>query len=183
MRSIHELGDEYSWDYEESLEDALGITSPYDLDVNILCEDKDNEKKFVAGDILMVPNGSSSVSGRNSRPHRVVVINSVENKDGTTTYSGYVLSSKVEKANKNNEKFPNNIYIKNYDSILKYGKFIGDKEVILKVDEVITFKNIDLSDHGTWKGHVSDEFFDFIMSCAENFKKDKTLNKYVFWEK
>lgn len=46
MRSIHELGDEYSWDYEESLEDALGITFPYDLDINILCEDKDNEKKF-----------------------------------------------------------------------------------------------------------------------------------------
>lgn len=104
MRSIHELGDEYSWDYEESLEDALGITSPYDLDINILCEDKDNEKKFAIGDILMVPNWSSSVSGRNSRPHRVVVINNTENKDGTTTYSGYVLSSKVEKANKNKDR-------------------------------------------------------------------------------
>ena len=183
MRSIHELGNDYAWEYEESLEDALGIISPYDIDINILCEDKDNEKKFVPGDILMVPKWKSSVSGANDKPHRVIVISGVDNADWAFTYHGYVLSSQVRKANKNNKRFPNNIYISNYDTILKFGKFIGGKEVILKVDEVITFKNTDLSDHGTWKGHVTDEFFEFLSKCADNFHKDKSANASMFWEK
>ena len=27
------------------------------------------------------------------------------------------------------------------------------------------------------------EVFNFMMSCAENFKKGSTMNKDVFWEK
>ena len=169
---------EDTWDYEESLEEALSIISPYDISINILCEDKDRDKNYRPGDILMVPNWSSGRTGHQNSPHRILVITS--STDGE--YSGYILSSKIEKANKYNSKFPNNIYIQDYDTILDIGRKIGSKEVFIRVDDLVSFKASDLSDWGTWKGRVNSKFFDFVEQCRKNYLLDKNMNREITWE-
>ena len=56
--TLKDIKGKYLWEYEES----LGIISPYDININILCEDKDREKHYSNGDILMVPQWESSQS-------------------------------------------------------------------------------------------------------------------------
>lgn len=180
--TLKDIRGNHLWEYEESLEEALGITSPYDLDINILCEDKDREKKYVTGDILMVPQWNSSENGRIELPHRIVVIDSAEKKD-KIYYTGRVLSSQIKNSNKYNDWYPNNIYIDNYDSILSIGRTVGEKPAYINVSDVVTFTNKDLSDSGTWKGHISKEFEIFIQDCISNYEKDRTLNINIFWEK
>ena len=179
--TLKDIRGKHLWEYEESLEEALGIISPYDLGINILCEDKDREKKYVTGDILMVPQWNSSENGRIELPHRIVVIDSVEKKD-KIYYTGRVLSSQIKNSNKYNDKYPNNIYIGNYDSILSIGRTVGEKPVYINISDIITFTNEDLSDSGTWKGHISKEFERFMHDCISNYEKDKTINKDIFWK-
>ena len=179
--TLKDIRGKHLWEYEESIEEALGIISPYDLDINILCEDKDREKKYIAGDILMVPQWNSSKNGRSDLPHRIVVIDSVEKKD-KIYYAGRVLSSQIKNSNKYNDRYPNNIYIDNYDSILSLGRTVGEKSVYINISDVITFTNEDLSDSGTWKGHISKEFELFMQDCISNYEKDKTMNKDIFWK-
>lgn len=50
--TLKDIKGKYLWEYEESLEESLGIISPYDININILCEDKDREKHYSNGDIL-----------------------------------------------------------------------------------------------------------------------------------
>lgn len=179
--ALREIRGKHLWEYEESIEEALGIISPYDIDVNILCEDRDREKKFVGGDILMVPQWNSTQNGKIELPHRIVVIDSVIKED-KILYTGRVLSSQIKNSNKYNSRYPNNIYINNYDSILSLGRKIGAKPIYINISDIITFTNDDLSDSGTWKGHISDEFRLFMDMCISNYEKDKTLNKSIFWE-
>ena len=82
---------------------------------------------------------------------------------------------------KYNERFPNNIYIDDYDSILSSGKTVGKKSAYINVKDIITFTNNDLSDAGTWKGHISAEFEDFLNSCIQNYNQDQNKNKDVYW--
>ena len=133
----------------------------------------------------MVPQWHSSVSGRNKSPHRIIVVTvAVDNSDSDViNYSGYLLSSQVNKANINNKRYPNNIYISNYDSILKEGRTYNDRPVILKIDELITFTNQDLKDKGTWKGHISDEFSTFMDTCVRNYRLNRTMNRIVYWDR
>lgn len=182
MKTLKDIKGTYLWEYEESLEEALSIISPYDININILCEDHDRERQFVPGDILMVPQWHSQVSGVNSSPHRIIVVTSV-NQGDIIAYTGYLLSSQINKANKNNERFPNNIFINNYDTILNTGRLSGNRPAILKVDELITFSNNDLQDMGTWKGHISDEFANFMETCINNFHRDRNLNRSIYWER
>lgn len=182
IKTLKDICGRHLWEYEESLEEALGIISPYDIDINILCEDKDREKHYIHGDILMVPQWNSERNGKIEFPHRVVVIDSIIEKD-RVYYTGRVLSSQIKSSNKYNKNFPNNIYINNYDTILSSGKTVGGKPVYIDVSDVITFTCNDLSDSGTWKGHVSKEFDKFIEVCIDNYKINKTLNKNVFWER
>ena len=179
--TLKDIRGKHLWEYEESLEEVLGIISPYDIDINILCEDRDREKRYVYGDILMVPQWNSSVNGRVEPPYRVVVVDGVEERD-RVTYTGRVLSSQIRNSNKYNSKYPNNVYIDDYDTILSTGKAVGRKPVYINISDIITFTNNDLSDSGTWKGHISDEFDRFIKRCISNYQANEMSNKDVFWE-
>lgn len=182
--TLKDIKGKYLWEYEESLEEELSIISPYDIDINILCEDKDREKHYVNGDILMVPQWESSENGRIYLPHRIVVIDSVVNNDNDLiTYTGRVLSSQIHNSNKYNDRYPNNIYINDYDTILSSGRGTGGKPVFINVGDTITFTNTDLSDSGTWKGHITDEFNEFLSVCIQNYKEDRLKNRDIFWVK
>ena len=170
--SLKDIRGKHLWEYEESLEDALGIISPYDIDINILCEDKDREKHFVHGDILMVPQWNSSENGKIELPHRIIVIDSVKYKE-EITYTGRVLSSQIKNSNRYNPKYPNNVYINNYDTILSNGRKVGEKPVYVNVSDIITFTNKELSDSGTWKGHISNEFDAFLEECIHRCNKSE----------
>ena len=180
--TLKDIKGKYLWEYEESLEESLGIISPYDININILCEDKDREKHYSNGDILMVPQWESSQNGKISSPHRIVVVSSViKSSDGTITYKGRVMSSNIHISNKYNANFPNNIYIDDYDSILSTGRQTGGKSAFINVEDVITFTNNGLNDSGTWKGHISTAFENFLNACVQNCIQDKTKNKNTYW--
>ena len=129
----------------------------------------------------MVPQWDSMENGRISLPHRIVVVDSVINNNGVINCKGRVMSSNIALSNKYNERFPNNIYIDDYDSILSSGKTVGKKSAYINVKDIITFTNNDLSDAGTWKGHISAEFEDFLNSCIQNYNQDQNKNKDVYW--
>lgn len=151
-------GNDYAW--EESLEEAL-----YESQL-----EGDQLKEYEVGDIIMPTRYRSSLSGSDVDPHRILIISSKKKgNDGIIEYRGFALSSRVEKANKNNPKYPNNIYIQDYSSILYRGKSLK-KEAIIRVDDIVSFTNEDLDTRGVWKGKASFKFMRFIDNCYKNYK-------------
>lgn len=162
---FEEYGDDYSW--ESTLEEDL-------IEEDWLNEDNNpNSREYNVKDIVMV-------NDENIGPHRILIITKKESKDGNTVYKGFLLSSKVNKANIHS-RYENNIYIKNYGTILDRGNKI-DKEAIIRIDDVRTFTKDNFSSSGTYKGTVTDEFFDFIRKCAYNLLHNIS-NKNMTWEK
>lgn len=169
--TLNEYFDKYSNEYgwESTLEEDL-------LEEDWFNEDNNPDTRtYKVGDIVMVNDDVAGV-------HRILIINKINQADGELPkYNGYLLSSNMNKANKNNPKFPNNIYISDYATILKKGNPIS-KPAIIKVDSLIEFDHSSFSSSGTWKGHVTDEFFNFIKTCADNYRSNKS-NAEMFWEK
>jgi len=168
----------YTWDYPDTLEDAL-------FDSDTLLESTFNNRfgQIVKGDIIMANNG---VSSRNSgidilTPHRVYIIEDAVGKPGSRTFRGYLISSKVEKANYYNKKFPNNIYIQNYDTILEKGKRFFSENLINLAD-LYTIEESKISvDSTIWKGHAKDEFIDFIDEVALKIKNGEDTSN-IYWQ-
>lgn len=150
------------------------------LEEDLIEEDFFNEgnnpksKKYFPKDIVMVNDNIMGV-------HRILIITKKDFSNGKSPiYSGFLLSSQVRKANINS-KYQNNIYIKNYSTILDRGAKY-DKEAIIRVDDMITFSEDNFSPSGTYKGTVTDEFFNFILNCANNYKNHKS-NKNMIWDR
>lgn len=178
---LSQLDGEDTWGYDEPIEEALTLEDPYDDDCRLLCEEHDREKNYRVGDILMVPNFYAKSGMVRQDPHRVLVITTKHVGDSVVSYQGFLLSSELSKSNINNENFPNNIHIYNYNSILETGRKVEEKDVFIRVDDVVNFRPYNLSDSGTWKGNVSKEFLKFVLECRRNYLRDKTLNKDVVW--
>ena len=159
---FEKYGNEYSW--ESTLEEEL-------LESDWL-EESFNPKEFNPKDIVMIKDDAGV--------HRILIVTKIEKKSDNISYGGYLLSSNVKKANKNS-KYSNNIYINNYSTILAKGPKIN-KEAIIKVDNIRTFDKSNLDVSGNYKGTVTDEFFNFILKCASNYKNNRS-NKDIFWEK
>lgn len=165
-------GDDYGW--EETLEEAL-----YDYEEDErLYESNDQEKIFNPGDIIMTRNyySTSSHQKRRDDPHRILLITSKEEEGGKIKYSGFLLSSKVEKANKEG-KYPNNIYIRDYGTILSAGQKVS-MEALIRVDDIVEFTNKDLSNSGTKKGEASKEFIDFVNKCRNNYESGNSKDNF-----
>lgn len=132
------------------------------------------------GDLVMATNFYSPQFGgkvKNS-PHYVVVVRGYENEE----FSGYLMSSNVDKANINNSDKPvyyDSIFIRNTSSIL-YKGHIKSMPGFINVGDLITFTKDDLKE--SWfKGKVSYEFLNFVLKAARDAGTGK--NKEVFWEK
>lgn len=161
----YRYGDEYSW--ISTLEEDL-------LEEDWFNENNTpNSREYNVKDIVMVTLPESGV-------HRILIITKIKKKDGEIQYGGFLLSSQINKSNKVS-KYTNNIYINNYGTILASGNKI-DKEAIIKVDKINYFTKNNFSSSGTYKGTVTDEFFNFIMNCKNNYDKHIS-NKNMSWEK
>lgn len=159
-------GNDFSWEQtleEDLYEDLQG----------------DQRKEYKVGDILMPMKLYSPGSRMDVEPHRVVIIRSKEtDKEGVIRYEGFLLSSKVQKSNKYNSHYPNNIYIEDYSSILYRGT-PQHKEAFIRVDDIVRFTSKDLDTRGSWKGSVKYPFLTFLKNCYQNYKSGKSnVNKY-----
>ena len=179
MISLNEFSEVHGSDYrwEPTLEELL-----YDLDEDDTVRD-DQDKVFEVGDIIMTNNYTSSSSGKqNGDPHKILLIYSKRVTEDTIQYAGFLLSSKEEKANIHG-RYPNNIYIEDYSTILSKGTKVHIPAII-RVDDLVTFTNHDLSTRGTWKGVASLESRKFIADCYQNHKdKNDKLNFNMKWVK
>ena len=155
---------EYTWD--ETIEESF-----YD---EYFFEGPDNDKVYNVGDIVFVPQietATGIISG-----HRILVISRVD-KD---TYKGFIMSSKVDKANKYNKHFPNNLFVNNYNDILIKGP-LKNCSIIVAVDNLVSFNRNELSEKGSFKGHVKDNFLQFVLNGYNNYLNGIS-NKNMFWE-
>lgn len=167
----------YEWD-DETLEEAL--ISMEDIDEAY----GDQLKTYQVGDIIMTNRYYSyrSRSYIENSPHRVLLITSRrDDETGITHYNGFLLSSKTEKSNKNNPRFPHNIHIDNYSSILYTGAPYN-KEAFIRVDDIVKFTSEDLSTSGSMKGKASREFINFVQMCRDNYKRGVDNSK-MYWSK
>lgn len=164
--------DDYIWE-DDTLEDSL--ISAEDLNE----ASGDQLKVFNVGDIIMTTRFQSKGRYMDS-PHRIMVVTSKKNRDGVVEYSGFLLSSKINKSNKMGG-YPNNIYIKNYSSIL-YSGAPANKEAFIRVDDLVRFTSNDLSTSGSMKGKASREFMNFVQECYNNYRSGVS-NSEIYWDK
>ena len=170
---------ENTWDFEESLEELL-------FEVDGMLEETisaDHQHEIVKGDIIMANNGVSQRElGMNIiSPHRIFIIEDAVGEVGKRLFKGYLLSSQVRKANKNNKNFPNNIYIENYSTILARGA-AKEGEAFLNLSDlyVIEESRMDISRGGFWKGHATSEFIHFIDTAIAAKNEGKSLTNYCW---
>ena len=170
---------ENTWDFEESLEELL-------FEVDGMLEEAistDRRYEIVKGDIIMANNGVSQreLGMDIISPHRIFIIEDAVGEVGERVFKGYLLSSQVRKANKNNKNFPNNIYIENYSTILARGA-ANDKEAFLNLSDlyVIEENKMDTSRGGFWKGHATQEFINFIDAAIAAKNEGKPLTNYCW---
>lgn len=169
--------DDYGWEYD-SLEEAL---EDY-IDEDRLDESNDRHRVYEPGDIIMTTAFYSPSSRQvvKNKPHRILIVTSAEKEDGVTHYRGFELSSQVQKSNKKGG-YRNSLYIKNYSTILERGAK-SDKEAMIIVNDLVKFSSRDLSTSGSYKGHASSEFIDFVQQAYNNYKSGKD-NSQMYWEK
>lgn len=176
------------WEEEFDLIDAVLYTHmvPARMRNNILytlLESKDSTRNFEVGDVVYVPkykaNGVQQTKGRK------LLIITARDEDGT--YTGHPFLTNYPdnpKANKFKSKYPHNLYIRDYATIMQDGPK-PNREAFIRVDELDTWTDEDFSQEGsgTWKGHVKPEFFDFVMTGRNNFKSgNHDANSKLFWE-
>ena len=169
---------DYGWEIEPNLDELL-------LDYDGMITEAYNYNRFgpiVKGDIIMANNGvSERAAGLDIlTPHRVFIIEDVTGEPGHRIFKGYLISSRIEKANYNNKKFPNNIYIDNYASILAKGPRYNTKNLI-NLSDLYVIKEEEIDEHSSlWKGHATQEFIEFIDNTVNKIKNGQdTAN--IYW--
>ena len=86
----------------------------------------------------------------------------------------------IENANYNNKKFPNNIYINNYASILAKGPRYNTKNLI-NLSDLYVIKEEEIDEHSSlWKGHATQEFIEFIDSTVNKIKNGQDTSN-IYW--
>ncbi len=169
---------ENTWEGEESLEELL-------FDCDNLLEEAVSKSFLVPirkGDIIMANNGQSNREGGMPilSEHRVYVVEDVTGEYGSRTFKGYLLSSRVQKANYYNKKFPNNIYIENYSSILAKGP-ANDKEAFINLADLYEIdERLMNRESSLWKGHAKQSFIDFIDNAVAAKSRGESTEE-IFW--
>lgn len=172
VHSIDELlRSTYGWeDTDETFVEDL-YCSKYD-DEYARLEEEWNKQPFKPGDIIMVNSSVSSSSSSNfTNPHRVYILTSVVDENGTQTYTGYELSSKSSKSNKyimdsgnipRSDWWKSNIYIDDYSTIVTDTSVTSKKDVFIDLETLYEFTNKELSSAGVKKGTATPEFSKFV---------------------
>ena len=169
---------DYGWEIEPNLDELL-------LDYDGMITEAYNYNRFgpiVKGDIIMANNGvSERAAGLDIlTPHRVFIIEDATGEPGHRIFKGYLISSRIEKANYNNKKFPNNIYINNYASILAKGPRYNTKNLI-NLSDLYVIKEEEIDEHSSlWKGHATQEFIEFIDSTVNKIKNGQDTSN-IYW--
>lgn len=176
---INEVQD-YGWEYP-SLADAIEDTSYQEyLDESL---SGDQVREYEIGDIIFANQFYSPSSKKvvGSPGHRVLVITSKKDDNGIMNYRGFELSSKVNKSNIHSQ-YANNLYIKDYSTILAKGTG-PSMEAIIRVDDLVKLNSKDLSPTGTYKGQVSNEFLQFVQKAYNNYRSGRSKdNAKMQWE-
>ena len=177
--SVDELSTEDAWvstAEEDLIEESL--VHQWLCESGEINESSDQDKVYQPWDIIMI--NTHDIPGLEK--HRILLVESGVIDDGCE-YSGFEFSSNLNKANKNNNKYPDNLYISSYASILQ-GKSDVNKPIILKIDHLVKFTNENLSEHGTHKGRVNNEFREFVKEAYNNYRNGRSdLNAAKYWEK
>ncbi len=169
---------DYGWEIEPNLDDLL-------LDYDGMLTEVYNYNRFgpiIKGDIIMANNGVSerAVGLDILTPHRVFIIENAIGEPGHRIFKGYLISSRIEKANYNNKKFPNNIYIDNYASIIAKGPCYNTKNLI-NLSDLYVIKEEEIDEHSSlWKGHATQEFIDFIDDTVNKIKNGQDTTN-IYW--
>lgn len=139
---------------------------------------------YKTGDIVMTRFTSPDTSSEVDAHRFLLVTDGVEKGSGLIEYTGFIMDSihrdndKSNKANPN--KYPDNIYIKDYASTLyRSPRNVDHKECMIKVDRLIRFTNEGMDTSGTWKGTVSRSFMNFVMNRYNN--RNTRKNSYKYW--
>lgn len=152
---------EYIWDdSDETLEDVLywaKAPSPGD-DTKPLY--------FERGDIVML---SEEFSGKGR--HKLLLITGTLYENNILRYEGYIISQDVQAANIRNREYPKNIYIKNYQTILKTGIKV-EREAIISLDDKIVAGDEDFEKDNPLKGHCRKVFMGFVRNEISKMEKD-----------
>lgn len=166
------LNSPYGWeDTDETFVEDL-YCSKYDDECARL-EEEWNKQPFKPGDIIMVNNSVNSSSGSNfTNPHRVYILTSVVDENGTQTYTGYELSSNRGRSNKyimdsgnipSSDWWKSNIYIDDYSTIVTDTSVTSKKDVFIDLETLYEFTNKELSSTGVKKGTATPEFSKFVL--------------------
>ena len=176
------VGDEdYTWDdSDESLEDILYWDYILEKELyerhNMKYIEEDWKKApFTKGMVVMLNN---KLPGEGL--HRLYVITQVYDHDGNPLYDGYILSSKINKANLVNPNYPANILIKNYGSILSSGTKVN-KDAIIKLDGRRTVDNTYFEPAGTIKGYCTIDFQTFIDNEVNKINNNQDTSQ-DYWD-
>lgn len=188
LKDLLESGAGWEENEETFYEDLY--SSIYDEEYSKI-EEEWNKQPFGYGDIIMVNKSKTSSTGSNFKdPHRVFILTSSTDSNGTQRYSGYELSSNVRKSNRNillSGEVPNrdwwksNIYINNYKTILEDGAQ-SDREAYIDLGTLYTFTNKELSNTGVKKGVANEEFKKFVKDTLTKISNNEDVSR-VFWEK
>lgn len=168
-----ECEEDYSYDEDESLYEDLASTESLR---------GDQLKKWYPGSVVTT-NSYSENSGTSTGKHYVMVIDSVdEGDDGVLKYRGFLISTKVDKANKNNPKYPNNLYIDDVRSIFYGHTYVSSSEALIRVDDLVEFTSRDIYPSRSYKGKVSNKFWRFVANGSSNCHSGKDyMNRRKYW--
>ena len=153
-------------DEETSLEELLFWED--ELNSEDILEEGWGGMPFEFGDIVMTNENQGGIS-----THRIYIVNSLIDPDNGPEFEGYELSSNISKANLNNPKYPYNILIKNYGSIIEQGS-APDKDVIIKIDQLHQLDSDSFVESKPLKGRCKELFNKFINT--ERLKYENNIN-------
>lgn len=159
------------------------------VQLNESVDDEIDPTQYKVGDIVFVPNNFKGASS--SQGHKVLIVTSVVDNEDGFSYTGHPFLSdhpNNRKSNKHNPKYPNNLYIDNYSSVLKSRPYAVDYQAFIRVDELNEFTNADLSrkfngKFRNYKGTVKPEFLRWVLDGARNYKSgNQEKNRNKFWQ-
>ena len=109
--------------------------------------------------------------------HKVYIITSLIDPENGPEFEGFVMSSQVQKANVNNPKYPANILIKNYGSILTKNSY--NKDIIIKIDQRFELDSSNFVAYGALQGQCKEAFKKFLNAVVLKYENGKdTSNDY-----
>lgn len=165
--------EEDAWDNsKESLEEKLYWDDELNSEVYLF--ESWGGFPFEQEDIVMTNEKQGGIS-----THRMYVVDSYIDTEEGPQYLCYGMSSKVNKANINNKKFPYNILIKNYGSIVNRGSKPED-DVIIKLDQPFTLDS-DAFVEKPKKAEVTNAFKQFIKIELNKIKRNISTAK-DYWD-